>query len=169
MKKFLLAFMSAALCLTTGCGSKNVEKASDIENTFESSVKVNYGGKQYECELSHTPEHVNIVKVIKPENLRGLTFSWENGVCDVSWHDLRCEFSKEILPENSFISEIVNVLNSVSSPDSLEACTQEGEYKSFEGKCDSGNFKILIDKKGSIKKISIPDKGIDAEFYAINA
>ena len=163
---FLCCFMLLAL---PACKNKNIEKSSDIENTFESNVKINYGKNEYECELSHTPEHVNIVKILKPDNLRGLTFSWEDGVCEVSWHDLKCEFSKNILPDSSFISGIIDALNTISSSDSLEACSGEGDYKIFKGNCEAGNFQISVDKNGNIKNLSVPEKGIDAEFSAIDS
>lgn len=170
MPKWLYLFMCTFMVIfLSACRNKNIQNSSDIENTFESNVKINYGGKKYECELSHTPEHINIVKILQPENLRGLTFSWENSVCEVSWHNLKCEFSKEILPENSFISEIVDALNWISSSNELELCTQEGDYKKFKGKCDAGEFEVSIDKDGFIKKLIIPNRNVDADFSIIDA
>ena len=143
-----------------GCGQDDSLNVCNTSDSFDGKISVNVAGKSYKCELLHTPEKVSIVKVLEPPNLSGLTFSWENDKYSVSWKDLSCEFNKQFMPDTSFLSDVIYVMNSLHQKELLKNLPDDSEDKIYTGSCEAGEFKVVFDKNGYLKQIDINDKDI---------
>lgn len=148
-------------CKNINIGTKSPE---DVSDSFDGNVSVKVEDKVYECELCHTPEHATVIKIIKPEALCGLTLSWVDGKYSISWKNLSCELGKEFLAERSFARAIADVFNSLSEKEKLSYISSDAGEAMFSGSCGSGEYNLLVDKKGTVSHISIPSKGIEADF-----
>lgn len=155
------------ILMISGCGNKK-SASENISNSFDGIIKVKVNNKEYECELSHTPEKINRIEIISPKELSGLVFSWEDGKYDVSWKDLSCELSKQVLSQEAFARAIVSVLDSVGGAEGLNLENSSSEGATYSGKCEAGEFKIKTNKHGTIKYISIPSKNIEVELTINN-
>ena len=160
MKKVLAILFVFMMMIFQGCKVQSGEEVCNIKTSFDGRVLIVDSGKNYKCDFIHTPEGVNIIKVVEPESLAGLTFSWENDKYNVSWKDLSCEFNKQFLPDASFLSDIVSVMNSLHKEDGLKIIKNDDGERTFEGNSDIGNFRVVFDKDGELKQIDIDEKGI---------
>ena len=104
---------------------------------------------------------INRIKILEPKSLSGLTFSWESNNYEVSLNDLSCSFNKDFLPNTSFLSLLVEAINSINQRESLNFESNKGGEIVFNGGCNS---RIVTDKDGKIQKIEIPDKKITVDF-----
>lgn len=153
----------AMLIFTPGCMVRKSGENS-VSSAFDGEIKVKVGQNEYECELIHTPEQVSHIEITKPDKLNGLSFAWEGDKNKILWKDLECEFNKDVLPQMAFVKIIVNVLNSVADKENLKSDSENGEESVLSGKCKDGDFKITVNKKGTIKHISVPSALLEADF-----
>ena len=161
MKKRLLVITAlTAFSLTVGCAVEKDMSVSNINDSFNGSIQVESDGKQYECELLHTPEKVSVIKILKPDSLSGLTFSWENDKYNVAWKELSCEFNKEFIPDCSFMSNIVSVMNALHQKELLKNLPDDSDDNIYMGNCEAGEFKAIFNKDVSLKQINIDEKNI---------
>lgn len=166
MKKrliFIVLLFSASF-FVSGCKNR-----SDIQNNitipFEGQIKVISDGKNYECELHHTPEQINSLEILKPEGLAGLTFTWEGESYKVIWKDLSCELNKSFLPQKAFAEILIEILNKLSEQNSLEQESSNNDGTVFSGTGSFGKFKITVTNDSTVKNISIPDEHLEFQFH----
>lgn len=165
MKKFIAFLFCGFLTLfLTGCDQDLLSGSVDLVTNFECDAQIEVNNKKYECKVFHTPEGINTVTFSKPENIKGLTFLWESGKYKVSMKDLSGEFNIEPLSDNSFVSCIIKVLNSLNDKENLKRASCEEGEETLKGKCDNMDFDITVNSKGEIIRIFIPGNNITANF-----
>lgn len=163
IRNFLTLSMASLLVFLVGCGSKNTKDLS-IVNDFESKIQIIIDdNEQYECEFTHTPENINVVKVNKPEKLGGLTFSWMGNKKEVMWKDLKCEMTQEIMSKNAVVLDLVNAVNTLNNIDNLEKINEKSEFMRFKGKTETGEFEVHINDDGYIQKIILLNNNKNTE------
>ena len=165
MKKFITFLFCGFLALFLGGCAKNLLNDSvDLVANFESDVRLKENNKEYEFKILHTPEGINTITFKKPENIKGLTLSWENGKYKISMKELSGEFIAEPLTENSSIGLVVKILNSLNDRENLKyVSSQEGENL-FKGKCENIDYEIKVNNQGKIMCIMIPERNITTDF-----
>ena len=165
VKKFIsFLFCGFLMLFLSGCGGNLLNDSIDFATQFESDVQAEANNKKYEFKLFHTPEGVNTITFSKPEDIKGLTISWEGGKYKVSMKDLSGEFNKEPLAEDSFILCMIKVLNSLNDKENLQLISEEEGEKTFKGKCENINYEITVNKKGEIIRLVIPESNVIANF-----
>ena len=147
-----------------GCDKNAFNDSGDLIINFESDVHVEANNKTYEFKIFHTPEGINTVTFSKPESIKGLAFSWESGKYKVLMKDLSGEFNIEPLTEDSFVSCIIKVLNSLNDKENLNRISDEEGEKTFKGKCENMDYEITVNRKGEIIRIILPDQKVTATF-----
>ena len=165
---FILSFLIIAgasfFIISKIAKNKNISNSTEISASFDGTVKVNTGERIYECDLKHTPEQMNTLEILVPKELEGLTFIWEGEKCTAVWKNLQCELNKDFLPQSAFAETIVNILNLISDKENLNLESNGSGETTFSGKTDTTNFQMEFDKNGTIRRISVPDMKLEAEF-----
>lgn len=164
MKKRFMVIISMLIMMTFyGCGTESNLNSCNISDSFDGNISVDFDGKVYKCEFLHTSEKSNVIKILEPQSLSGLTVSWENGIYKVSWKGLSCEFNKQFLPDTSFLSDIVYVMNTIHQKDLLKRLPDSSENSVYQGSCEAGDFKVTFDKSGNLQRIDIDSKNLHVE------
>jgi hypothetical protein len=148
----------------SGCGGDLLNSSTDFATQFEGDVQVEANDKKYEFKIFHTPEGMSTITFSKPDDIKGLTFSWESGKYTVSMKNLSGEFNTEPLADDSFIACIIKVLNSLNDKENLQRISEEEGEKTFKGECENTDFEITVNKKGEIIRILVPEPKIVANF-----
>ncbi len=165
MKK-LLSFTVAAvmgLCFT-GCEKKLINSVPIVNTSIDSKVKIEKDGESFNCNLVHTPEGISTVRFISPKNLEGLTFLWENGNYKVEMKELSGEYNLTPWLENSDISYVIKVLDTLNDSETLKSISKDESGQIFKGTAENFEYEVKLDSKNNIMSICVPKIGLKVSF-----
>ena len=164
MKRFLLVLCYIVSLFISGCDQGDTPPK--LQRDFDGVVTVENGDAQFEdfclmaeisvCNLSQTE-----ITLVSPHQLKGLSYIWDEGF-EMVYLDLHCKTETNYLPEFSFAQGIYNVLKSLRKNN--KATHSQDNNWLFEGKCESGEYKVLADDRGYIKNISIEEINLSVNF-----
>ncbi len=157
MKRLLLIL--PLIFLMTACSAKPAE----IKKDFKATAVCEYNGEVLKAGIA-SQNHILKIKMIKPKNLKGLSFKYKGSKLTIHRDGLKLKADESYLPNNAFSSVINNVINSINHNE-INYNGQTSNYAEYNGKCESGSFAITADyNTGFIKSIVIKKLGLNAEF-----
>lgn len=151
MKKTLLCMLMFLFLLPfSGCSEKPLEKANlHIDTSFSGKM----GDMNLSGLLIYTEEGEMYLEVSTPDELDGLNFSF-NEELTIGYRGLNAMSERDYLPPQSFVMSIKNALDNLRLTPPTSARTEEDTYL-FQGKSDSGHYKVYTDVKGNILKLTV--------------
>lgn len=165
MKKFLSFTVAAIIGLCfTGCEKKLINSVPTVNTSIDSKVKLEKEGQSFCCNLVHTPEGISTVRFTSPKNLEGLTFSWENGNYKVEMKELSGEYNLTPWLENSDISYVIKVLDSLNDIESLKFISKDESGQIFKGTAENFEYEVKLDSKNNIMSICVPKINLKISF-----
>lgn len=131
---------------------------SKLETEFLAEAVINIDKKNYECEFSHFSGTTKI-NLQKPETVKNLIIEWSDNKQKVIFKDLKKEFDKNLIPQDSFLNLIVKILNNFNEIE-INKIKNDGRREIFSGKFENNEFEITAEKT---KIIEIYIKSKDAK------
>lgn len=159
MRRFFIVPLMILCCLLSGCSATKLE-AKDLEFQFDCRADIRYPGGNVLCSFQRTgPENAEIE--ILSGGPEGLTWSWNGNRFAALYRGLSVESGRCLLPADSFGAAIEHALDQAEKPDALTP-THDNEFSGNAGY----DYTLTADPEtGKILTLSIPECGIDAEFY----
>lgn len=155
----VLAIILSILCFTMlpACSAAPVQPA-DIVFAFSCSAQVQIENETISCTITRAaPQSANIT-VLSPKELKGLSYTWGEGFT-INYAGLTATNTDCILPQSSFASLIIGVLDSAFKRDVLTRVSDSALTGSF----NDCVFTLTVDNKsGYIQQIEIPRYGVRA-------
>ena len=150
MKKlFVVLLVFAASVTASSCSEEEVLPVPAFGS--DGSCIVRQGDETYSCNIRLPANELQSVMFNSPENVKGMTFSKNNGKFSVSFGSLICRNSEGFLEADSFPVKLSAAAEeAVSVPESFEAEKKENGYV-FTGK----KGVLLTDSSGIIKEITV--------------
>ncbi len=149
--------------LLTSCKSEPLSP-DQIRLDFTCDAAVTVEDSEIGCTFSHTAQGVGYVLVTVPEQLAGVCFEWMGDAYCISYNGLKCETDKPFLPNSSFATALMNVLEGAADTDALTRETSDGGVTVFSGDSRSGLFRISVDNaSGYIVELSVDALKLRAE------
>ncbi len=161
------AVISIALSIVTvfccGCsGTKAINEVTIAEPGYSCKAKIYYGSDlNFDAELSVVGGGVFSVKLIKPDALKGLTFSFDNGKMTVEYKGITGGLGSAA-QYGGFAEILDSVFLKISTGGSV-AILKENKY-TYMGISDGEDFVLTVNDKGFPTKLKIENLGFDAEF-----
>lgn len=106
------------------------------------------------------------LQIISPEGANGLTFKKENGKVDVSFKNLEVKNDNFNLIDGSYISYILNILESFEKNNTLNIISSENGISTYLGEIDGANFEIdVYNSSGFIKEVRFLKHNITVNLF----
>lgn len=160
MKRICLFFICAVICTLGACGNRSVPLPV-LDFSAQVSICDDYGLKDLEAEVNSTMQGAVTIKLTSPDELWGLTYKWSDGF-ELIYDGLHCKTQKGYMPEEAFAEALYNVFCALSRVEQYSSFT--GAVALYEGQCNSGQYKVITEKKGYIQNISIEEINLSADF-----
>ena len=143
-----------------GCSGISGSNSEFSLNEFNARVAVNDNGKNYECEIKHSPQGVEHVKFLKPEALNGLSIMCEDSEYKISKKDLCAKYNSNPLDLNSAIFKIFSILKSMNNPENFKLISKSNDKMIYEGSANGEKYEFTTDKSENLLTITVTDKKI---------
>lgn len=151
MKKTLQCMLIFLFVLSfSACASKvPTEIVTHIDSPFTATM----GDLSLEGLLIYTADQEMYVDISTPDELYGLSYSWEDNFT-VGYRGLNAVTESDYLPPSSFAQALKNTLDDILLNKPALQSADNGFFTAT-GKTDSGCYKILTDRNGFVKEIEI--------------
>lgn len=148
----------------SACNS-SISEPPEIVKEFSNAATVICGDDKFDCEISRNAQGLTSVKVLEPTELKGLTFLWNGEGHSVDYSGLSCKFSSNFLPENSFATAIMEVLNTIDNSEGIKQKSSGKDGTIYVGESKSGKFRLTTDScTGDITEINIDNLKLSVKF-----
>ena len=161
MKRIFAALLVCCLLLFSGCSAAQKQlKPEDLNFVFSCQADITTQNGSYTCAIERAGLHSVSVEVLS-ENGTGLKWYWNGDGFRQTYQGMTEESPTCDLPDNSFASLIVNVLDCAQQPNALESAG--GNV--FRGNLKGNSFAISADgNTGNIIQLTVSDYNITAAF-----
>lgn len=161
MKSFLkLAGCLICVGLLSGCKSAIGPDEIGIDTNINGVVNIKENGKKYKANLVYTSEGRSSLTFTEPENLKGMSFTWNGDKYEISRNNLKGEFNLDPFVRDSFASVVVNVLAVLQNPKNISLAENNEGGKIYEGETNSVKFRVGVNEVGKVIFVEIPDKDL---------
>ena len=164
MKNFLkicVCFM--CIFIFSGCKKGLNDESVGINTEINSDAAIDYAGKKYTAKINHVSEGSTTVTFTSPENLSGITFTWNGDKYEVARKELVGTFTNEPFANEKFPSKLIKILtNTVDTNNVKVRESKEGETI-YDGKIDGEDFSLTTDNSGHILMIEMPSQELSVK------
>jgi len=162
MKKLISLILVLSLAFLSSCSSESAGQITVAEAGYTCNANVSYGENfSSNVTLKAIGGGMFSVMINTPEDIAGLTFSFDNSEMSVSYNDLDSEMN--ISPEYGGFAELLNEIFLKFTTSRPTVPYKEGEYL-LEGSNSEYSFKLTFTKEGFPLSLVIDDKDLKAEF-----
>jgi hypothetical protein len=162
MKRILAVFLVCCLLSFAGCsaGQKQISP-KDLNLVFSCQADITTPSGKYTCAIERAGLRSVSIEILSGDGA-GLKWFWNGDGFRQTYQGLEDESQTCDLPENSFASVIVRILDWVQQTNALESV--DGNV--FRGNMEGTSFAITADgSTGNITQLMVSDLNIDAEFH----
>lgn len=151
------------LCACSNLSSGIAKKQPNLE--FSSSITITTDSQTIEGKITRNQSDTTI-EVTSPESMNGISFSrTEEDKYLINYSNLSFETTGSIIPSESAIYTIIDVLDISSDSENIKVVLSENDVTTYAGKCNSGEFKLSINSEnGAVQKIDVTDLHLAAVF-----
>ncbi|MEG1243681.1 MAG: hypothetical protein RSD17_02490 [Oscillospiraceae bacterium] len=152
-----------------GCNKQNSVTPPAINPSFESDVKISFNDVKITCYLKQTDFNDAQIEIFTPKELNGFTIMRSQDKCSLKFKEMNYQLDLSKFPKASFAQIMTDAYSQLVNSEGVKIKKQD-KYWIYEGKIDSGNFKITQnDDTGFVEKIEVPQVGMTAEFSNIKS
>lgn len=162
MRRILLASLMMSLLLLFGCssGGKTLQ-AQDIDFTFSCKIDVTCPTGNPICSFNRAGQKNASIEVLSGSG-KGLKWYWSGDGFTQTYYNLSAKSDNCVLPEGSFASLLVKMLDCAEKPGTLESTGNNV----FSGSLNGCNFTLTADgNTGNIQTLSVPDWNVTVKFH----
>lgn len=100
----------------------------------------------------------------KPDNINGLTVSYQNGNANINFKGLSLSMNRDDIPMKAIVSNITSVLDKLSTGKDVKYTKSNGIITA-KGAIDNSNFEVVMNEKNkSLISLNMKDIGLEATF-----
>lgn len=164
MKNFVCIIICGFLIFSLNGCKKNVLDSSntDISTEIDGIVNISCKNDKYKGKIIHKPEGLTTIILEEPQNLKGLTYSFNGGKYEISMQGLSGEFTANPFSKNSPIFCIDKVLNSLKDSQNIKKI----EKNHIKIDCDGTEYELTMDSSGKIQSITAPSIELEINLQA---
>lgn len=163
MRRILLAgtVMLCLLFLFACSSSQKTIQAQDIDFEFSCKADVACFDNQLICLFSRAGQKDATIEILSGSG-KGLKWYWSGDSFTQTYRNLSAKSDNCVLPEGSFASLMVKVLDYAEKPGTLE---NAGDNV-FSGSLNGCSFSLTVDgNTGYIQTLSVPDWNVTVKFH----
>lgn len=153
--KICLAAAAAALCLCS-CSSQSGAKPCDVDEKFESEVKITQSGKEYHAKMSRADADIWEMDFSKPDTVSGMKLTLSGNVCTLEMNGLKYELDRGELSRSSMASLCCGAMESLISKSDI-TCSKDGDTVTEKGTVSGHDFTAVFDD-GKLKELTVSDQ-----------
>lgn len=145
-----LLAISFFIAIFYGCSTQS---RVEVKTEFEAECKVEVNDIELCLDvLSASGENIT-VKVISPDNFKGLTYERVNSDLYIVYNGLKCTTCADYLTSYNPFDILIDSLICAKTAE-LSYMHEEGDYAVYKGKSENGEYNLYIDRlSGDIKKL----------------
>lgn len=153
MKKLSLCIFAFLFVLPFSACSE--ELPDELNLHIDSSYSAEYKGECAEGLLIYTPEGEMFLDVSTPDELYGLSYSWDSGFT-IGYRGLNAITEDGYLPDSAFAQAMKNTFDDIRMR-SPNPKIDENNRCFVSGRTTSGSYTVYVDAKGNITEVCIPE------------
>lgn len=165
MKKIipvLMSFLMIVLCACSG-GGKSVSYKPELNRSFSSAVKIEYGDMESEAELQRFGKSNWDVLFTSPNTLAGVMLSYRDDKVSASYKGLSFSVPKTALPVKAILSALIESYDSLAEKEQIDVTEKDG-FRLAEGELSQGKYTLKLDEKGIPAEFSMPNLELKITF-----
>ncbi len=160
MKRLALLIFCAVLLLSSCSG-----KPAEIVRDFSVKADVAYNQRNYKCLINSGGHSLVSVRLMAPDSLKGLCFSYRDGKTEITRGGLKISADGVYQPQGSMPQTVYNILSALGREGGCEYSGSYNDLAAFKGSSDSGAFTVYTDySSGNISRIELDDGSMTAVF-----
>ena len=159
-KAFSLLFILLIIGGLSACAVTPQVKADNIIFQFTCKAKIKMQDKEYSCCINRSAPQTASITLLAPDTLKGMTYNWNGSNFSMTYQGITAEHDSCVLPETSFSSLMIRVLDAANKTDILKRKSSN----EFTGTLDDADFTITVDQSsGYIQQIQFPKYNLHAD------
>lgn len=167
LKKLLVVLATVLVILpAAGCSEGgNVGRAPEnITKGFTCDAVISYNGMSMTAYLMRPAPGSCRIEITDPIPVAGLVMDWSGDGFKLNYMGINVPFDTDVLPDSSFASAIVNVLETTAQTTEFDVTATDTDTV-YSAVCDSGKYTISFNtESGSLTGIDIPSINLSAVF-----
>lgn len=167
MKSFAILKNVLFVCSTTplllcGCNKKQTDTSfsPQLDECFTVTAEMTYGDRESEAELQLTRNDTGIweAEFQAPSSLAGVVLNFEDNAVSASYKGLSFTVPKSALPAKTMLLITTDVLDSLSSMDTLPCEKTDDDTWKISGECESGSYTVTFTESGQLCTFEMPNQ-----------
>ncbi|MBE6762160.1 MAG: hypothetical protein E7551_07720 [Ruminococcaceae bacterium] len=162
MKKFISIIYCLLMFTLVACSGNSLKQITVAEAGYTCNGFVKYG-ENFSSNITVNAIGGGIfsLEINTPEDISGLTFSFDNSEMKVTYNGL--EYSESLSPEYGGFSEILNQIFLKFTTSRPIVSSKDGKFL-YEGNNSNYYFVVEFNEEGFPLSISVEDEGLVANF-----
>lgn len=138
--------------------------STNLHKSFDAQATIKMKDLIMEADINKTDIGACTIKVKEPKTLKGMEFQYNGNDIVVSYRGLSVKLDENSKLVSSVAAAIVNSIDTAASPSGIHVEMEKGALI-LTGDSDSGEFKIVLDKKtGNMLSLDIPQLDLECNF-----
>ena len=163
MKKLIALAICLLLLLPFGGCAKKSEPVN-MNRLYSVDANVKVGNFTADIGLNRLGNGVWDINFTKPDNLNGLSISYENDKANITYKGLSFALAKEDIPVKAIMSNLTNVLDNAALGKDISFTKKDGKITA-KGKVNGIDYSITLDEKtGTILQLALPKQDLEVSF-----
>jgi len=163
MKK-IFAIVVCIVTMLPLCSCAKKSEPINLNRLYSVDAEVQFASFSANIGLNRLGNGVWDINFTKPENLNGLSVSYENEMAKISYKGLSFSLAKEDVPVNALVSSIAKVLDNAALGKEMSFTKKNNEIIA-KGEIDNMEYIITLDSKtGVILELQLPKSDLKVNF-----
>lgn len=146
------AALAAALCLCS-CSSSSQAKPCDVDEKFQSEVKITQNEKEFCAKLSRADADIWEMDFSKPDTVAGMKLTLSGNVCTLDFKGLKYELDRKDVSQYSMANLCCGAMEDIIGKRDL-TCTKDGDKLTEKGTVNGQDFTAVFED-GKIKELTV--------------
>lgn len=148
MRRIFAVWIFALIILSfSGC-SKNAEPVN-MNKLYSVTADVKMGDVSATVGLNRLGNGAWDVTFTKPDNLNGMSVSYENDKANISYNGLTFTINKEDIPASAIVSNLTKVMDNAALGSDMSYTKEDGKITA-KGKVDNNAYELILDENSGI-------------------
>jgi len=163
MKK-IFAIVVCIVTMFPLCSCTKKSEPVNMNRLYSVDAEVQFANFSANLGLNRLGNGVWDITFTKPENLNGLSVSYENEMAEISYKGLSFSLAKEDVPVKALVSSLAEVLDNAALGKEMSFYKKNNEITA-EGKVNNMDYVITLDAKaGVILELENPKSDLKVSF-----